>query len=188
MVMIEEPKNAVDSSCDPGYPERRRHSRYPFTATVEMVELKSQTRIHGRTSDLSRGGCYVDATSSFAAGSIVKMRITKEMRSFEAQAQVVYSLAGMGIGVKFTGIDPEQFSTLEKWLAELSGELLPDPEFSQPSDQSSAQRRSGNDDCLVLNELVIELMRQGILSNAKCEAMLQKLNRLGNVRSNSSHA
>ena len=186
--MIEERKNRNDISFDPGFPERRRHARYPFTATVEMVELKSQTRIYGRTSDLSRGGCYVDATSSFPAGSIVKIRLTKEMRSFEAQAEVVYSLSGMGIGVKFTGADPEQVSTLEKWVAELSGELLPRTELSQPSDQSCAQRMPGNEECFVLSELLIELMRQGVLSNAKCEDMLQKLNRLGRAKTNSSYA
>ena len=186
--MFEEPNNRIDSSSDPDSHERRRHSRYPFTATVETVEPKSQTRIQGRTSDLSRGGCYVDTISSFPAGSIVKMRLTKEMRSFEAQAEVVYSLAGMGMGVKFTDADPEQFWTLEKWVAELSGELLPEPELPQPSDQSCAQRRPGNEEYLVLNELVMELMRQGVLSNAKCEAMLQKLNRTGRAKSNSGHA
>jgi len=184
--MIEEPKNRIDSSSDPVSHERCRHSRYPFTATVEIVEPNSQTRIQGRTSDLSRGGCYVDSTSYFPAGSIVKMRLTKDMRSFEAQADVVYSLDGMGMGVKFTGAGPEQFSTLEKWMAELSGELQPRPELPRPSDQSCAQRRPGNEEYFVLNELVMELMRQGVLSNAKCEAMLQKLNRTGRANSDSA--
>ena len=174
--MFEEPNNKIDSSAEPDPHERRRHARYPFTATVEAVEPKSQTRIQGRTSDLSRGGCYVDSISSFPAGSVVKMRLTKEMRSFEAQAEVVYSVVGMGMGVKFTDADPEQLWTVEKWVGELSGELLPEPELPQPSDQSCAQEKLGNEENDVLNELVMELMRQGVLSNAKCEAMLQKLN------------
>ena len=184
--MIEQNKYRIGISSAHGFPERRRHSRYPFTATVEIVEANSQTRIQGRTSDLSRGGCYVDSTCRFPAGSIVKMRLTKEMRSFEAQAHVVYSLDGMGMGVKFTGADPEQLSTLEKWMAELSGELQPRPELPQPSDQSWAQRRPGNEEYFVLNELVTELMKQGVLSNAKCEAMLQKLNRTGRAKSDSA--
>jgi hypothetical protein len=97
--MSEELNNKIDGSAETDPHERRRHARHPFTATVEAVELKSQTRIQGRTSDLSRGGCYVDTISSFPAGSIVKMRLTKEMRSFEARAEVVYSSVGMGDAV-----------------------------------------------------------------------------------------
>jgi hypothetical protein len=175
--MIEQNKHKIGVSSDHGLPERRRHFRYPFTATVELVEPNSQTRIQGRTSDLSRGGCYVDSTCRFSAGSIVKIRLTKEMCSFEARADVVYSLDGMGMGVKFTGADSEQLSTLEKWMAELSGEQQPRPELPQPSDQSCAQQRLGNEEYFVLSELVLELMRQGVLSNSKCEALLRKLNR-----------
>jgi hypothetical protein len=188
MVMIEQNNNRVESSTDADSHERRRHARYPFTATVETVESKSQTRIQGRTSDLSRGGCYVDANSSFPAGSLVKMRLTKEMRTFEAQAEVVYSLAGMGMGLKFVDTNPGQFETVEKWMAELSGEMLPQPELTQPSDPSSAQQRPGNEEYLVLNELVMELKRQGVLSNEKCDALLQKLDRTGRGQSNSGLA
>ena len=186
--MFEEPNNKIGSSAEPDPLERRRHARYPFTATVEAMEPKSQTRIQGRTSDLSRGGCYVDTISSFPAGSVVKIHLTKEMRSFEAQAEVVYSLVGMGMGVKFTDADPEQLWTVEKWVGELSGELPPEPESQRPSDQFCAEGRSGNEENDVLTELVMELMRQRVLSNAKCQAMLQKLNRAGCAKTNSAHA
>src|SRR5207245_4461518 len=71
--------------------ERRQYARYPFTGTVEAFEPESQTRIQGRTADLSEGGCYVDSMSPFAAQTRVKVRITREKRSFESQATVVYS-------------------------------------------------------------------------------------------------
>jgi len=181
--MSEELNNKIGGSAETDPHERRRHARHTFTATVEAVELKSQTRIQGRTSDLSRGGCYVDTINSFPAGSIVKMRLTKETRSFEAQAEVVYSLVGMGMGMKFTNAEPEQLWTVEKWMAELTGELLPEPELSQPFDPSCAQERVGNEEHLVLNELLMELMRQGVLSNFKCKAMLEKLTQTGRAKS-----
>ena len=40
--------------------ERRRHQRYPFAAAVEALEFMSETRIQGRVSDLSRGGCFME--------------------------------------------------------------------------------------------------------------------------------
>jgi hypothetical protein len=181
--MIGENKSEVSVSSDHGLPERRQFPRYPFTATVEMVEPQSQTRIQGRTSDLSRGGCYVDSTSSFPLGSMLVIRLTKDMRSFEAQAEVTYATDGMGMGIRFTGADPEQISILEKWLAELRGEMLPETTLAQTADPAPAQRGSSQAEYSVLNELVMELMRQGVLSNTKCEAMLQKLNRTGRARS-----
>src|SRR3979490_2345989 len=129
----------IDSATERDPHERRRHTRYPFTVTVEAVESKSQTRIQGRTSDLSRGGCYVDTISSFPAGSAVKIRLTKDARSFESQAQVVYSSVGMGMGVKFTSSASQQLSTLEKWGGELSGKLAPEPQLPKSSAPSCCQ-------------------------------------------------
>src|ERR1700693_5418644 len=115
--------------------ERRRQARYPFPVTVEAVEPKSKTRIQGRTSDLSRGGCYVDSITSFPAGSIVELRLRKEKCFFEAQAEVVYSLAGMGMAVKFKSANPEQLWIVDKWIGELNGEFLPESEIPQVSDE-----------------------------------------------------
>jgi hypothetical protein len=155
--------------------ERRRDTRYPFTSAVEVVLHETQTRIQGRTSDLSRGGCFLDTASCFPVGSTVTIRLTKDHRSFEADAEVVYSLVGMGMGVKFTAAEIEQLGTVQKWVAEINGEALPEPAGPQSSDQSCAQEKPGNEKYLVLSELVMELTKQGILSNVKSQAMLQKL-------------
>src|SRR5882762_7770041 len=176
----------IDSSTEHDPHERRRHTRYPFTVTVEAVEGKSQTRIHGRTSDLSRGGCYVDTISSFPAGSVVKMRLTKDARSFEALAEVVYSLVGMGMGVKFTSGDPQQLLTLEKWVGELSGKLLPESELPQSSDQSCSAPSREIVEWRVLHDLITELTIQGALSTEKSKAMLQRLNRDGHLKISST--
>jgi hypothetical protein len=105
--------------------ERRKDARFPFNATVEAVEVKSQAKIQGRTSDLSRGGCYVDTISCFSEGSTVKIRLTMGARSFEAEAKVVYSLVNMGMGMKFTNAHLEQLCLLEKWVEDLGREPLP---------------------------------------------------------------
>src|SRR6266852_6205232 len=108
--------------------ERRAHARYPFTAGAEVLDARSGARLNARVSDLSRGGCYVDSISPFTVGTEVKLRITKDASSFSSQAKVVYSSVGMGMGLAFTVIEPEQRWILEKWLAELRGEPSPEPE------------------------------------------------------------
>src|SRR5450432_1170190 len=71
--------------------ERRRDLRYPFTAAVEAVEPKSQTKLNARTSDISLGGCYVDTINPFPVSSVIKIRLIKDGVTFEADAKVVLS-------------------------------------------------------------------------------------------------
>jgi hypothetical protein len=186
--VIDEIEIKIDGSVRDGSQERRRDARRHFTATVEAVESKSQTRIQGRTSDLSRGGCYLDTITSFPVGSILKIRILKGTRSFEAPAEVVYSLVGMGMGVKFIYADPNQLRISDELMDEFSGESLPAQGLLQSTDRLSAQRGPREAEYQVLHELVLELMSQCVLSNTKGESMLQRLNRTGIAMSNPSHA
>ena len=87
--MLDGPKINVGSLAESAVHERRRDVRYPFTSAVEVVVRETQTRIQGRTSDLSRGGCYLDTANSFPAGSIVMIRLTKDNCTFEADAEVL---------------------------------------------------------------------------------------------------
>ena len=71
---------------------------------------------------------------------------------------------------------------------ELSGKRLPEPTPKDSCDQSFLEAKLGNEEYQVLNDLIIELMKQGVLSNAKCNDMLQKLNRPRRVQSILAHA
>ena len=79
--------------------ERRQFPRYSFTGTFEATEPNSETRIHGRTADLSEGGCYADTMSPLPAGTVVKVRISRENRSFESQCHGGLCRGGDGHGV-----------------------------------------------------------------------------------------
>ncbi len=151
--------------------ERRRHARYPFTGTVEAFEQASEARIPGRTADLSEGGCYVDTMSPFPTQTRVRIRITREQRSFESQATVVYSVAGLGMGLQFEAIDAKQLLSLRKWIRELSGETSAEP-ATEPKWDSPARVTAENS---VLNDLIIELMRKDVLAEATGRGMLQRL-------------
>lgn len=152
-----------------GSSERRRHARYPFTGTLEAFEVDSEARIQGRTADLSEGGCYVDTMSPFPAQTRVKVRVTRDKQSFESQAIVVYSVAGMGMGLRFEALNSSQVMTLKRWLGELSGESTKEME------EESAPIPVPADSNCVLNELVSELMRKGVLADEVGRGMLQRL-------------
>lgn len=157
--------------------ERRVHPRYSLSAGAEIVELKSRTKMSARVSDLSRTGCYAEMMSPFPLGVQVKISIMKNKTPFLAQASVTYSAEGMGMGLKFAALDPEQVLMLEKWLCELSGTSSPDDESSKEDSPGPVTENSRNESSYVLNEIIIALMRKGILTNGEGKAMLRKLAR-----------
>src|ERR1700682_460442 len=98
--------------------DRRIHPRYEFIAAVEVRVAESDARIETRVRDLSQQGCYVDTNNPLPLGTVTDVRITKGAQLFEARTRVVYSRAGKGMGLMFAAIEPDQFRTLETWLAE----------------------------------------------------------------------
>jgi hypothetical protein len=132
--MTSGPEKDLGNSVQRGS-ERRRHSRFPLTASVEVIESKSGARITGRTNDLGLAGCYVDCISSFPVGAEVLLRITMNEALFESQAKVVFSQIGMGMGLAFVSTVPAHVQLLQKWLGEINREV---PASGKPSELLTA--------------------------------------------------
>jgi hypothetical protein len=154
---------------------QRAHPRYQFTATAEALDSQHRLRMSARTSDLGKGGCYLDTFSPFPMRTRVKLRITKERVSFEAEATVVYSKIGMGMGLAFTSIDPQQMGVLERWLGELSGSAPCELSVMHEHSAISSHGGSAKEPGYVLNDLIVSLMRKGTLSEEEGRTMLLRL-------------
>lgn len=102
----------------PSAADRRVHPRYALPAAVEVVATGSGEQIQTRLRDLSLQGCYVDTERPFALETAVQARITRGARSFEAEARVVYTRTGSGMGLMFTAVEPGQAATLHGWITE----------------------------------------------------------------------
>ena len=157
--------------------ERRRNLRFPFSATVEAIEPKSGTKVTGRTSDLGLGGCYVDTLSPFPVGTEATIRILRQNESFQAQAKVVYSLIGMGMGLAFVTAQPKQIRIFQRWLQELSGQSVPAPDVptedepeTPPSEKTQSLLRNA-----VLSDLIMTLMQKNVLTEREGKDLLRKL-------------
>jgi len=154
-------------------PERRRVVRYPFTAAAEIMDVSSQARVAGRSSDLGLGGCYIDILSPFALGAAVRVRLERDQKVFEAMATVTYAQLSMGMGLAFTEVKPEHQAVLRAWVAELSGEELPEsdvaasPEAGMLSTVLNLQQ--------VLNELVGIMVRKKLINETEGAALLRKI-------------
>jgi hypothetical protein len=155
--------------------ERRSHLRYPFTAAVQAVDCSYRSVLNARIGDIGRGGCYIDAFSPFPLKTNVRLRITREKRAFEAQAKVVFSKIGMGMGLQFTGIEPAQLHVLDKWLGELNGTDADELLEGESVHELAPRTPLSDDHCFELVERTLTMIRQGQLTNTQGRALLRNL-------------
>lgn len=101
--------------------ERRRSPRYQFRADCEVTETSSETKLKGRISDLSSDGCFVDILNPSPVGAAVRITIFRADAAFTVRGIVAFALQNMGMGVKFTSVEPKESLVLQNWIAELNG-------------------------------------------------------------------
>ncbi len=99
-----------------------RASRFPFAASIELADVRSERLVNARTTNLSLFGCYVCTAEPFPEGTKVSLRISHGGVSFAAFGRVAYSKPNSGMGIAFTEIEPPSQAILEKWLASLRKE------------------------------------------------------------------
>jgi PilZ domain-containing protein len=111
---------------NPSQPSNRRNvRRCPLVATAEVTDMSSGTLLSARISELSVGGCYVDALTPFPEGTLVGLRILRDQGAFESNAKVIRCDSNFGMGLAFTAMAPDQRSILEAWLAEIVTQRRP---------------------------------------------------------------
>jgi len=101
--------------------ERRTTDRHVFTASAEIVDLSSGARFSTRTTDLGPGGCFVDTLVPLPVGAQVHVGVRKGKTQLDTNGVVVYSQAGLGMGIAFDSLDQSQRKALEQWLIEITG-------------------------------------------------------------------
>lgn len=139
------------------------------------MEPVSGTVVHARTTDLSLGGCYVDTMSPFPRGTNLHLRLTNEERLFKSEAIVVVSDVDMGMGLVFAATEPDQRRELASWMAGLTGESSPPTHDLEPDERALTRFCLRDEPRHVLNELIISLMRIGVLGEAEGDGMLARL-------------
>src|SRR5260370_20872185 len=90
-----------------GVRNRRYSIRYPFAAEVEMLELKSGSRVSGVTSDLSLGGCFMCVRRTLEVGARVRGTLTRDGQKVGMLAVVRVVKPHAGMGLEFLDIDPD---------------------------------------------------------------------------------
>ena len=147
----------------------------PFTAGALVVEPESGARFDAHTSDLSAGGCYVDTMSPLPTGTEVELQLVKDGRMFQTQARVAHYTMGVGMGLLFTSIEPEDFSLLEEWFGEMKGGSGPAEREPETGAKTGPAKNSDHRERYVLEELLVLMMQKGLLSEGEGQPILKKL-------------
>jgi len=99
--------------------DRRVSPRRPLilVAVVEHVD-RSSTALRGRTSDVSRGGCFIDALNPMSVGTKVRIKLQSGNQVFETTGSVASVDPGHGMGIEFNNeMTANQLAVLGGWLA-----------------------------------------------------------------------
>jgi hypothetical protein len=101
--------------------EQRAVPRFSLIASAEIIEPASGVRISGRISEISRKGCYLDMLNSLPVGTRLRLTISRDQGTFTSTARIIYIQEGMGMGIAYVDVTPDQLKILDAWLAELKG-------------------------------------------------------------------
>ena len=105
--------------------EKRSHARCLSNISAQVIETRSHTVLRGRITDIGLRGCYVDTINPFPMGTAVQIHMASDNHSFQFVGRVVHATTGLGMGMAFMEIAPEQEIALQQWIAELRGETNP---------------------------------------------------------------
>jgi hypothetical protein len=160
------PPTSAAASIAPS--DRRNGMRASFIAPIEMVEMRTGSRIEARTSDLSLQGCYVDTLNPLPIGAAVRLQIHRAGMILDVLATVSSRHAGSGMGLVFGEITATQRAVVEGWLGELG---LPPRTLFENAFPPSKRGTSPDTDCAA--RLVLVLVRKGVLSQSEATEVLR---------------
>ena len=86
---------------------------------LSIVYEGSAESLPTRVPDLGPRGMFINTARHFPVGAVLKVafRLTRSRHEVKARAEVRYCLAGVGIGVEFVDISPQDQRAIEEELS-----------------------------------------------------------------------
>jgi hypothetical protein len=99
--------------------DRRVSARVKCANSVEVYTTGDSAPIRTRTADLSLGGCFLEMPNPLPKGTHIRIALWVKEFKLWANAEVVTSTPGFGIGVKFGEITEQDRNHLKQFLDSL---------------------------------------------------------------------
>ena len=94
--------------------ERRRFPRVACRIEASVLDELSAMNLQVKVTDISFGGCYVEMLAPLPVNSPVELTLDTSQGAIHARGKVVAAQTGMGMGIAFTAISPEDFEKLRE--------------------------------------------------------------------------
>jgi hypothetical protein len=170
--------------------ERRKFPRQTCRIEALVADEGAATSLPAKVTDISLGGCYVEMLSPLPLGTLVELTLNPGDTTLQVRGKVRVSQMGMGMGVAFTGMSPEDFEKLRTMappvpVAPSAGQVQP----SQPHPQEPATEQLRTAPVIAsklpashhpstgeaLEAIARVLFRKGIITRAEVGEELKKL-------------
>jgi PilZ domain len=99
--------------------DRRTHVRVKTTNSAEVYPAGATVPMRTRTADLSMGGCFLEMPNPLPKGTQIRIALWVKDFKLWANAEVVTSTPGFGIGVKFVEVTEQDRNQLKQFLDSL---------------------------------------------------------------------
>ena len=103
-------------------PDRRRDPRHSVQVQIELREQGSDVPMRMNTTDLSRGGCYVELMMTLPVGTNVTGTLWLSNCSVRIRGRVVTCHPQFGNGIKFLEFQDNGNIVLAQYLDAISAE------------------------------------------------------------------
>jgi hypothetical protein len=152
--------------------ERRFAIRHAVSASAKLTDWQANTRLQARCSDLSVAGCYIDTLNPFTENTSVHLQLINNQKTLEVDAHVISSHVGMGMGLVFDRLSPEQTLVLVDWLSKRSAPPLLVGEHLEAAAKSTVPEVSGTSDRALIIKLLRLLEAGGKLTRTEISELL----------------
>ncbi len=104
------------STPAPAEHDRRLHDRYTVQVQAEVREEGADFPLRLETTDLSRGGCYVQLLMPLAVGASVRVTLWLDGRPVVIRGRVVTRHPQFGNGIMFVEFEGQGEQLLKRYL------------------------------------------------------------------------
>jgi hypothetical protein len=161
--------------------ERRRFPRVACRIEATVLDELSAMNLPVKVTDISFGGCYVEMLAPLPVNSSVELALNTSQGAIHVRGKVVAAQTGMGMGIAFTAISPEDFEKLREIAlpAEHREREHSSPRLAAvPSNGARASKRTSQvapSTQEVLESILRILLRKGIVSEEEMAEEFEKL-------------
>jgi hypothetical protein len=97
--------------------DKREAKRVPHLCEVECSGTTTR-KLETRINDLSVTGAFVDSIVDFPVGTELRLKFTVGGTVVDVTAEVRYHMPGVGVGVEFVDLTPDEHAGIEAVVAQ----------------------------------------------------------------------